>query len=105
MPQFAILVLLAGCANSAPPIAPALPPVAEPSPVSTISVTVPSNCAHLILDVDSSAESSLLIACFDGSNRTFYKDQRGPPVEMPDGRPTQIVISYAGHDAASSTTR
>lgn len=101
MPRFFPFVLLVACVTATPPV-PVPAPVADPVPAPTITVVVPSNCSHLILDVNSSHESDLMIACFSGSERTFFKNERGPPLGMPTGDGRQLVISYSGHDADRS---
>lgn len=103
--RFFQLVFLAACATVAPPVVVPTPPpapAADPIPVSTITITVPSNCSHLILDVDSKRESDLMVACFSGSERTYFKNERGPPLGTPTGDGQRLVISYSGHDADPS---
>lgn len=103
MQRFISVFLAVACAAAPPPpvVAPSetTAPVPPPPP---LVVVVPANCSHMIIDVDSTDESSLVIACFDGSNRTFFTNQHGPPLGTVDSVHRQLMISYAGHDADPS---
>jgi len=104
MPRLVPCLLAAACAFAppSPVVAPAeIPDVVPPAPLS-LTVMVPADCPHMIVDVDSTDASSLVIACFDGSNRTFFANQHGPPLGTAESAHRQLVISYAGPDAGPS---
>ena len=92
--RFAVLSVFAACspASESPPVA--SPVIASAS--QTWTVAVPDDCPHLIVDVVSEHEPTLVAACFTDSERTYFANRRGPPVgtkNEPDV-PTRLVIEY-----------
>lgn len=74
-----MLAFLLACATAAPP-----PPPPEPPSVphgETVTVRVPSDCPHIIVDIVSGETSDVTVACFDRhSGRTHLQNYEAAPI-------------------------
>ncbi len=71
-----LLLALLACSPPPPP-----PKVASPLPeevVNTITIKVPADCPHLIVDVTSDETTDVTAACFVNNERTYFAHEEAP---------------------------
>lgn len=93
-----MLFFLLACASASPPPVPSAP--VPPPPEPAFVLTVPRDCPHLIVDLDSTGkDGQITIACFMGSETVYRASQHGPPLgnENEPGVPTRFTVQYVDH--------
>ncbi len=90
-----MLAFLLACATAAPP-----PPPPEPPSVphgETVTVRVPSDCPHIIVDIVSGGTSDVTVACFDRhSGRTHLQNFEAVPIGVivDPTREDRLVVEF-----------
>lgn len=98
-----MLVFLFACATSVPtaPTSATVPaPVPDP-PGETMTINVPPDCPHVIVDIVSDDTSDVTVACFDRySGRTYLESYRAMPIGVfaDPVRKDKLVIEFWPRD-------
>lgn len=100
-----MLAFLLACVTAAPP-APKTEPVPEPAG-ETVTVRVPSDCPHIIVDIVSGTTSDVTVACFDRySGRTHLENHQAVPIGVAadPARKDRLVVEFVPRDKPPSRT-
>lgn len=93
-----MLALFLACATVAPPEVP------TPVPATlgeTVTVRVPSDCPHVVVDIASERTSDVTVVCFDrNSNQTHLERRQAAPIGVALGEPRQdrLVLEFVARD-------
>lgn len=90
-----MLALLLACATATSP-APVPEPVPEPAG-ETVTLRVPADCPHIIVDIVSGETSDVTVACFDRhSGRTHLENRQAVPigVAVDPARQDRLVVEF-----------
>lgn len=106
MSRFVMLAALFGCDSPSPLPEPSVPTIVLPAAPTTV-IAIPSDCRHLIVDIQSDEEADMVIGCFDETSRTYFTHQHGPSfaTDPGSGDRRQLVIKFVDRDKLASPTR
>lgn len=97
-----MILLLLACATGAPSEAPTTPTTSSPTVTTeTLTVRVPSDCPHILVDVISGSTSNVTVACFDQySTRTYFENYQSVPIGVAADRTLQdrLVVEFSSRD-------
>lgn len=100
-----MLVFFLACTTTAPPA-----PVADPEPVvpeQTVTVRVPSDCPHIIIDIISAERSDVTVACFGRySGRTYLQSHEDVAIGVlvDPTRQDRLLVEFVERSKIQSDT-
>lgn len=102
-----MLALLLACATAVPPVPTLAPEPAPDPPGETVTIRVPPDCSHVIVDIVSNDTSDVTVACFDRhSSRTHLASYQAAPigVSSDSSRRDRLVVEFAPRDVVPAKT-
>lgn len=93
--MIAFLILVSLACETPQAVVSEAPLVLPTEVVNTITIKVPSDCPHLIVDVMTTTHTNMTVACFSHETRTYFFHEEQPCCahdEQP--RETQLTLQY-----------